>query len=165
MIELSSYNAYFRDIAESHKRINGFLKLGTKDFDEAATAIRAGNFETGQNIMILENFEIKQKGPNIDQIFDIATGLFCVFQPINPRGDSNLDHIAQETLTLCRQIEARMYHDQRKPQYDFLKRLVTGSFEFEPTWAPVLSMYGWRVFFDFASDNRLVYNPEDWSDE
>ena len=164
MIDLQSYTDYFRRIAERHKRIAGFLKLGTKDIGEAGTAIRNGKFVPGSNVLVLENFEITQRAPNHDQCFDLATGLFSIFQPYDARGSYNLDAIGDETLAICRQIEARMWRDVKCPQYDFIKQLQPGSFEFEPCHAPILNMFGWRVFFEFAANNAITYNAEDWDD-
>jgi len=162
MITLTDYTAYFRHIAESHKSISAFLKLSTKDLGEAGEAVRSANIKPGDMVMILENFEITQKAANRDQCFDLATGLFSIFQAYNPRDKYNLDAIAEVTLKTCRQIEARMWRDTTKPQYDFITQLQAGSFEFEPCHAPVLNMFGWRVFFDFSTWNRIEYNENDW---
>ena len=164
MIDLQGYTDYFRRIAEKNKMITGFLKLSTKDLGEASTAIRNGKFAPGSNVLVLENFEIAQRAPNRDQCFDLATGLFSIFQPYDARGKYDLDAIGDETLKICRQVEARMWHDTKRPQYDFIKELQKGSFEFEPCHAPLLNMFGWRVFFDFIAYNPIEYNTNDWSD-
>jgi len=161
MIDIVKYNSYFKNIAEQHKGITGFLKLSTKDLGEAQTAIRDSNFPAESNILVLENFEIKQKAANHDQVADIATGLFSVFQVFNPRGKYDLEVIAAETLQICRQIEARMRRDQCDySNYD----LLSGSFEFEPCHAPLLNMFGWRVFFDFATHNNTEYDYNIWNE-
>ena len=164
MITLHEYTNYFRKIAEKHKLISGFLKLSTKDLGEAGTAIRNGKFAPFTNVLVLENFEIGQKAANSDQCFDFATGLFSIFQPYDVRGIYDLDAIGDETLMICRQIEARMWHDVGQRQYDFIKQLQPGSFEFEPCHAPILNMFGWRVFFEFAANNPIEYGAEDWDD-
>jgi hypothetical protein len=165
MITLQDYTDYFRQIATQHKSIAGFLKLSTKNLSEATEAVRNAKFEPGSIVLILENFEIAQQAPNQDQCFDIATGLFSIFQLYNARDKYDLETIGEDTLKICRQIEARMWRDAQRPQYDCIKKLQKGSFEFEPCHAPVLNGFGWRVFFDFAEWNSMEYNAEEWSDE
>ena len=56
-----------------------------------------------------------------------------------------------------------MWHDATRPQYRFIKQLQPGSFEFEPCHAPVMSMFGWRVFFEFAAYNSLNHDEDVWN--
>jgi hypothetical protein len=162
MIDLLTYTEYFRNIADKHKHIKAFLKLGTKDLGEAQTAIRNADFQHGDNVLLLENFEIWQQAPNEDQCFNVATGLFSVFQVYDTRQKYDLDVIGVKTLNICRDIEARMWNDYNMKKF-ISQNIIKGSFEFEPCHAQILNMFGWRVFFDFADYNPIAYNPDNWN--
>jgi len=161
MNNLTSYENYFKQIADNYPKIKGFYHVDLFELVSFLNDLRAGKFKTP--LLVVESYDTNTSANGNYNIHDIQHGAILIIgcfdiKNLNPE-KKTLFLTEMEEIT--KQVRNKMILDKRSANCSVMKGLIVDSISISRTETIAGNFQGYRMEFVINSENEIELS-NDW---